>query len=272
MRIAVIGDVHGCLEELDELLSMVDPRPGDVIWFLGDLIHRGPDSVGVIRRARELQSHFPGSGSICGNHEESLLRNRERGARSADAIEGWERQLREADWMFLDALPLFRRLDELNALLVHGGLYPRWFEQHGALPDPGQHWRRAKGRQAERLRRVLRVRMLTSLGNLISLDEAATPPGVQHWSRWYDGREGFVFFGHDPQLDPSTPLRATHALGLDTGCCFGGRLTAAVIRREDTQTHRDAERTGTREVRGAAPHSKRRVRPRSVGQRIDREP
>ncbi len=44
-----------------------------------------------------------------------------------------------------------------------------------------------------------------------------------------DGREGFAFFGHDPQLAPPEPLRAPRALGIDTGCCFGGRLTAAIV-------------------------------------------
>ena len=50
-----------------------------------------------------------------------------------------------------------------------------------------------------------------------------------HWTAFYEGQEGHAFFGHDPQLAPPQPLLAAHATGLDTGCCFGGRLTAAVL-------------------------------------------
>lgn len=53
--------------------------------------------------------------------------------------------------------------------------------------------------------------------------------GSVHWTARYDGCEGYCFFGHDPQLDPATPLVAEHAMRLDTGACFGGALTAAIV-------------------------------------------
>ncbi|HEX8909086.1 MAG TPA: metallophosphoesterase, partial [Anaeromyxobacteraceae bacterium] len=57
VRTIVVGDVHGCLEELDELLRLVELRPGfDRLVFVGDLLDRGPDSLGVVRRARELRA------------------------------------------------------------------------------------------------------------------------------------------------------------------------------------------------------------------------
>ena len=51
----------------------------------------------------------------------------------------------------------------------------------------------------------------------------------RHWSDGYDGREGFCFYGHSPFLTPPEPRRSPFAIGLDTACCFGGRLTAAVL-------------------------------------------
>ena len=62
---------------------------------------------------------------------------------------------------------------------------------------------------------------------MVSLDQIR--PEHDHWSQRYDGREGFAFFGHDPQIEPPEVLRAPFAMGLDTACCFGGRLTAAVL-------------------------------------------
>ena len=55
-----------------------------------------------------------------------------------------------------------------------------------------------------------------------------TPTDV-HWTDRYDGREGCCFFGHAVQLNSAIPLRAPHAMGLDTGCAYGGVLTAAVV-------------------------------------------
>src|ERR687887_2918325 len=69
-RTVVIGDVHGCIEELDALLRLVDYAPGkDRLVLLGDLLDRGPDGVAVVRRARELAAE-----AVRGNHEEKHLR------------------------------------------------------------------------------------------------------------------------------------------------------------------------------------------------------
>lgn len=68
-RAIVIGDVHGCIDELDELLRTLQYKPGeDLVYFTGDLIDRGPSPVGVVRRAREI-----GAFSVMGNHEEKLV-------------------------------------------------------------------------------------------------------------------------------------------------------------------------------------------------------
>jgi Calcineurin-like phosphoesterase len=63
-RVIVIGDVHGCRAELIDLIKLAEYRPGDLLLFLGDLLAKGPDSVGVVKLAREL-----GGISVRGNHE-----------------------------------------------------------------------------------------------------------------------------------------------------------------------------------------------------------
>ena len=59
---------------------------------------------------------------------------------------------------------------------------------------------------------------------LDQIDKTVNP----HWSDVYDGREGFALYGHDPQINPPEARLSKHALGLDTGCVFGGRLTALI--------------------------------------------
>lgn len=72
MRLLAIGDIHGCLGPLDDLLAWVDPRPNDQLVFLGDYVDRGPDSCGVLNRLIELRQQRR---AVClrGNHEVMML-------------------------------------------------------------------------------------------------------------------------------------------------------------------------------------------------------
>ena len=223
-RTLIVGDVHGCLAELDALLEALEPRADDRFVFVGDLVDRGPDSLGAVRRVRELLARYPGSACVAGNHEVKALRRHDKGQPGRP----WAEDASDADWAFLDGLPVVWRDAARGLVVVHGGFYPAFFEVEGALGDDlPADWRTSSRKRAKRLARFVYVRQVKPDGNMLSLD--ACRPEDDHWSDRYDGREGFAFYGHDPQLDPPTPRVSAHALGLDTGCCFGGRLTAAVV-------------------------------------------
>ena len=68
-RVIAIGDVHGCIDELQDLLRQCDYRPGDLIVFLGDLVCKGPDSISVVQMAREI-----GAIGVRGNHDFEVIR------------------------------------------------------------------------------------------------------------------------------------------------------------------------------------------------------
>ncbi len=217
MRLICIGDVHGCLEELDELLKLLAPTQEDQIVFLGDLVDKGPDSKGVLRRVREHDKKCI-TKVLMGNHDKKWARKAQRveGALPADGL-----SLDELAWV--ESFPLFIRVQEPGPLfLVHGGIWPGFYDKCGRLEATDAIWtpQNARGRSVEKL---AHCRMVDDAGGFVALSDVK--PEHKHWSETYDGREGFAVFGHDPN---KKGLRAPHALGIDTGCCYGGALTAAV--------------------------------------------
>ena len=222
-RTIIVGDIHGCLDELNQLLERLRPVPGDQVHFLGDLVDRGPDSLGVVRRVRALLNEFPGSVCIAGNHEDKALRYRERGR----PLPAWAEAAEPADWRFLEELPLIQKLPEYEAVMVHGGFFPAFFEAYGELGEVPANWRPARGKRADRMRRFLRIRKVNEAGNMVSLYQ--TTDEDRHWAQTYDGREGFAFHGHDARPDLAEPEIVGHTMNLDTGCCFGGSLSAAIL-------------------------------------------
>lgn len=222
-RTIFIGDVHGCVHELDGLVGRLSPKKGDRLIFLGDLVDKGPFSVDTIRFVRAAINYYPGSACIAGNHEEKSIRLRAQGKPGED----WMNDASDDDWAFLESLPLLLRFPDLDAIAVHGGFFPRFFSLYpegiGEVPEK---WHKGGGKKMDRLRRVLRVRHVAAAdGDFLALGEEK--PEDPHWSEVYDGREGFAFFGHDPLV--GKVRRAKNACGLDTGCVFGGTLTAAVV-------------------------------------------
>ena len=104
-RTLIVGDVHGCADELSELLQGVAPQR---LLLVGDLFTKGPDPLGVWRLITAARAQ-----AVLGNHDEYVLKHRDAGA--------W-RALPPEAWTWLEALPLF--LQEEGLIVVHAGLHP----------------------------------------------------------------------------------------------------------------------------------------------------
>lgn len=227
-----VGDVQGCREELERLLAAVRFDPArDALHPVGDLVNRGPDSLGVLRLAREL-----GALSVLGNHDTHLLR-----------VAAGTRALRERDT--LDEVLAAGDKDELLTWLaaqpfvrvspglvqVHAALHPAW-------DDPVEELAGADPlRPDERTDFASRVRYCTADGARPEADWPPPPapfaPWFEHWER-RPGEARTVVFGHWARMG-----LVEHPLvrGLDTGCVWGGRLTAWIAE-EDRFEHVPAAR------------------------------
>jgi hypothetical protein len=201
MRTLFIGDVHGCARELDALLEACGWRPGERVVLVGDLVAKGPDSAGVVRRAREL-----GALAVQGNHDAHVLRWRAGRMPKGKKLKPEHRQVLETltpeDWAYLEALPLYRRFPELHVLAVHAGLVP-------GVPL-----------EAQEPEHLLNLRSIAPDGTPSKRVDGGVP-----WASRWPGPERVVF-GHDAMRGLQ---EHPHAVGLDSGCVYGGRLTAYVL-------------------------------------------
>ena len=226
VRTIVVGDVHGCLEELDELLRLVELRPGfDRLVFVGDLLDRGPDSLGVLRRARELRAM-----SVLGNHEAKHLRwarheawrRRDPSHRNPIRPFSPERmaehhRLSSEDLAWLAGLPTVLRIDRGWAV-IHGGLSPRR-RLEAQVPDE-----------------VIRMRLVDADGYMVAQRRGEVPPHLSPWATRWRGPESVIYGHHvhdldEPRVDQPSP--GVRCVGLDTGCCYGGRLSALLLPSEE---------------------------------------
>ncbi|MBZ4331038.1 metallophosphoesterase family protein [Corallococcus interemptor] len=201
MRTLFIGDVHGCSSELDALLKACDWTPGDRVVLVGDLVAKGPDSAGVVRRAREH-----GFQAVKGNHDAHVLRWHGGHASKGKKLKPEHRQvldtLTAADWAWMGTLPSYLRFPDLNALAVHAGLVP-------GVPL-----------EEQREEFLFNLRSIAADGTPSKRLEAGEP-----WGSLWQGPE-LVIFGHDAMRGLQ---RHPFAVGLDSGCVYGGKLTAYVL-------------------------------------------
>ena len=130
MRKIIIGDVHGCLSELEALLDMCSLQPADQLFFIGDLIDKGPDSVGVVKYVYELSLKLNVK-LILGNHEEKFLRYLRNKKENPKALKEMiilpdfltlEENLTEEELNFLYQSYYSFRIADTNILIIHGGL------------------------------------------------------------------------------------------------------------------------------------------------------
>jgi diadenosine tetraphosphatase ApaH/serine/threonine PP2A family protein phosphatase len=195
-RTIVVGDIHGCYDELRALVELAGMGAGDRLVSVGDLIVKGEKN----REVLDLFLRDARFSSVLGNHDRALLQfwKGER-AELKPAQERCRAELesgRERYAAFLDSLPLF--IDLGSHVVVHAGLRP-------GVPLAGQS--------------------IEDLTELRTLGPDRTSREGTPWYESYDG-ERVALFGHWP-LTP--PRRGPRAVGLDTGCVYGYSLTAYVV-------------------------------------------
>ena len=192
-RTIIIGDVHGCASELESLLKKVEVSKGDELIAVGDLVRKGPDSGSVISWAMET----PNLRCVLGNHEVRLL-DRWVAGEAPDPGSPDEEILRQLGdryneaMAFIKSWPLYLERD--GFFVVHAGIDPR-------IPTLEQQSRRD----------------LTT----IRVPEGMSVP-------WYEAYtdDRLAVFGHWARPEP---IIHPNAIGLDTGCVYGGALTALVL-------------------------------------------
>lgn len=251
----MIGDVQGCDEALGQLLEKVGfSRSRDTLYLLGDLVNRGPLSLAVLRRLTALEGS---AHCLLGNHDLHLLataqgvRKPHRSDTVGDVLSAPDRDSL-LDWLRARPMAMF----EHGWLMVHAGVLPQWdvaqtlqlageleavlrspdwvdFLHHMYGNEPTQWQDDLAG--AERLRVVVnaltRLRFCSAQGvmEFDSKDSAGTAP--EGYMPWFDVPERrtrgvSVAFGHWSTLQGAG---SAGVLPLDTGCVWGGSLTAARI-------------------------------------------
>jgi hypothetical protein len=263
-RTIIIGDIHGCADELRLLLEKVQPAPEDIVISLGDVTDKGPDSKGAIHLLMKYNAAF-----VLGNHDDRYVRYFKKGL-SADEVNAKKIADKYKDeyaklagtpelaWLAANAT-LYTEVEVLGQLFtfVHAGVVP-----YIDIYNP-KKWH---------IGEALRVRYLDAdtkgFIRMVKIDKEKYPDevaswkpehdNVVEWQREYDGRYGIVVHGHiiigpNPkfwleQFDGSTEqfeltgatkdnpieleslvVSKVKAISLDTGAHKGWNLTAMII-------------------------------------------
>ncbi len=207
-KLIIYGDIHGCLDELITLRKKIKVKSEDIEVCVGDIITKGSNSNKTLKFLRKK-----GIFSVLGNNEDVLLKYiNEKDKRALIKLDedrkNIVKNLSLKDIEFLNALPYFIQIDRYT--IVHGGL---------------QNYMKLDNLNKRDKDKILRMRYLSPDGNTLIKYGNETKKSV-FWADIYDGSNGFVIYGHqrfkEPRLSP-------FAIGLDTGCVYGDKLTALVI-------------------------------------------
>ncbi len=247
-----IGDLQGCCSDLQGLLNALryqeHERP---IWCVGDLVNRGPQSLKTLRLLMSLGERVQ---VVLGNHDLHLLAMAA-GVRKLNSKDTASEILNAPDaktvldWVRQQPLAIFKH----NHLMVHAGLYPWWSiaellqlteEVHHQLRGPNwidflttiygntpTHWHPSlKGSERSRfiINACTRMRLVDSSGQLelISKEGAGDyPAGFRPWFEHpnLEQVDSTIVFGH---WSTQGLVRYKNVIGLDTGCVWGGQLSA----------------------------------------------
>jgi bis(5'-nucleosyl)-tetraphosphatase (symmetrical) len=254
MALYAIGDIQGCREALEDVLERIKFDPArDRLWFAGDLVARGPDSLGTLRLIKSLG---PAAETVLGNHDLHLLaahyglsRLKPRDltqpildAHDRDELMGWLRHR-----------PLLLHDKNLDCVLTHAGIPPGWSlkaargyarEVEDVLQSKDAHlfladmYGNEPALWSDELKGTARLRAITNFltrMRLVSIegtmdfehkeDLSIIPPGLHPWFMLPNPalKTGRVLFGHWAAIAGVTGSK--RFIGLDTACVWGGCLT-----------------------------------------------
>jgi len=216
--VLIIGDVHGCLDEMLSLLEIAKQRTNKnlVTILVGDMVNKGPKNIEMLDYLMENESFY----CVRGNHDQKVLQQ------YFDKIEGkledgkcisWLHNLTQKHIVYLKSLPYTIYIPCLDVIVVHAGL----------IPGIDLHLQPATS--------MLTMRSIVHQddwfhGHVLSGSSQKLPYSL--WGPLWKG-PCHVYFGHDAaqglQLHP-------HSTGLDTGCVYGGKLTAMLLHLTDSPT------------------------------------
>jgi len=259
MATYAIGDIQGCFTQLQTLLKKIDFNSDkDKLWFAGDIINRGPDSLKTIRFIKSLEDNAI---TVLGNHDLHLLaiahghktQNKKDTIKDILTAKDAEQLL---EWLI--HRPLMHYQQKHNVCMVHAGIHPAWNREQ-ALACASEVQTVLRGHKAheffrhmygnkpdkwstnlkgwDRLRFITncftRMRYIKKNSRLCLQEKGAPgrqPPGIHPWFTFEGNTSDMnIIFGHwstlkDPKLENLYPL--------DTGCLWGGKLTALKVNKK----------------------------------------
>ncbi|MCW8827371.1 MAG: symmetrical bis(5'-nucleosyl)-tetraphosphatase [Gammaproteobacteria bacterium] len=258
MATYAIGDIQGCFDELQQLLKQIDFNPEtDHLWFAGDLVNRGPKSLEVLRFVKGLGESAT---TVLGNHDLHLLalwRGFQRNAKENDSLAPILNAADCDDLLeWLSQQPLMHHDADLGYALVHAGLPPQWSikkalkyaaEVEAVLTsnrldefftnmygDKPNRW--SKNLEGwERIRFIVncftRIRFCTARGKLNLKMKGGLGSATEEYLPWFQipgrkSRKHPIIFGHWSTLQGHYE---ENIYAIDTGCLWGGSLTALRI-------------------------------------------
>ncbi|MEI6611763.1 symmetrical bis(5'-nucleosyl)-tetraphosphatase [Polynucleobacter sp.] len=253
-KIYAVGDIQGCAPSLKTLVKRL-PKKSNLI-FLGDLVNRGPDSLGALRQLKSLQESGRAE-CILGNHDLHLLAI-DAGLRKTKGLDTVDSILKAPDRAelihWIRNRPM--ALSDGNVLTVHAGVLPQWDLQqtiecaqevekalrgksyknflanmYGNIPNKWSNSLKGNERLRVITNALTRMRFCTSGGTMEFESKEGLENGPKGYIPWFTVPKRkttgtLIYFGHWSTLGL---LRRHNVIGLDTGCVWGGKLTAMEI-------------------------------------------
>jgi len=261
-KIFAVGDVQGCAPSLKTLLKKL-PKKSKLI-FLGDLVNRGPDSLGALRQLKSLQESGRAE-CILGNHDLHLLAidaglRKTKGLDTVDAILNAPDRKELISWIRKRPMALSNG----KVLTVHAGVLPQWNLQqtiecaqevekalrgksykdflanmYGNTPNKWSNSLKGYERLCLITNTLTRMRFCTPSGQMEFESKEGLENGPKGYMPWFKvpkrkTADTLIYFGHWSTLGL---LRHDNVIGLDTGCVWGGKLTAMEV----SETNKDSK-------------------------------